>query len=110
MQSMCVFVCVQHWENGAIHRITGRQLFEKKGLYLHKQPWKRKTCRKKDGIREQAKEKGRREDKKIKRRGLGSGPHLPSHSGINPVVRIKYCGQGFGPRPPQSKWKITACE
>lgn len=66
---VCVCLCVQHWENGAIHRITGRQLFEKKGLYLHKQPWKRKTCRKKDRIREQAKEKGRREDKKIKRRG-----------------------------------------
>lgn len=32
-------VCVQHAENGAIHRIMGRQLFEKEGLYLHKRPW-----------------------------------------------------------------------
>lgn len=36
--NVCLTACVQHSENGAIHRIMGRQLFEKEGLYLHKRP------------------------------------------------------------------------
>lgn len=54
---------------------------------MHKQPWKRKTCRKKDRIREQAKEKGRREDKKIKRRG-----ELGEWTALAKPVGDKSCG------------------
>lgn len=74
----------------------------------------KKTYRKKDRMREQEIEEGteneREEKNKSKKGGCGSGPHSPSHSGINPVAGIKYSGQGFGPRSPQSKWKITGCE
>lgn len=65
-----------------------------------------KTYRKKDRMREQEIEE---EIEGEKEQGGGGGPCLPSHLGINPVARIKYSGQGFGPRSPQSKWKITGC-
>lgn len=93
----------------------GRQLFEKEGLYLHKQPWKGGgvNYRKKDRMREQEMEKERERERRRRRERKGcwgSGLNSPSHSRINPVTRIKYSGQGFGPRSPQSKWKITGCE
>lgn len=62
-----------------------------------------------EGERERGKEQEREGRWGGTRGCLGSGPHLPSHSGINPVARIKYSGQGFGPGSPQSKWKITGC-
>lgn len=40
-------LCVCSSENGAIHRIMGRQLFENEGLYLHKRPWKEKNTERK---------------------------------------------------------------
>lgn len=50
----------------------GRQLFEKEGLYLHKQPWKGgKNYRKKDRMRKQEMEKEREREEKEKERGTG---------------------------------------
>lgn len=49
----------------------GRQLFEKEGLYLHKRPWKGKTYRKKDRMREQEREEDRKREGKNKREKVG---------------------------------------
>lgn len=46
-----------------------------------------KTYRKKGRMKEQDTEK-ERERKRKREKGWRSGPHLPSHLGINPVARI----------------------
>jgi len=83
---VCVCVCASA-QNGAIYRIMGRQLFEKEGLYLHKQAMEREKKpigRKTD--RERTKERKERGGKNKKWVGLGA--HSPCHSGgVNLVGR-----------------------